>query len=143
MIELYQYIITPIAGVLLAQSMKRILARASNDKTRVKFAGMGGFPSAHTAGITSVTFLILLNEGLSGAVSGLALATSVVIIYDALNLRRSAGDLALIVLALQKETEKNRITRKRIARLKGHTPLEVAGGILVGFIVAITIKLLV
>ncbi|MCX6823651.1 MAG: divergent PAP2 family protein [candidate division SR1 bacterium] len=96
----------------------------------------GGFPSFHSGLASSVTMLVRLEYGFGSVLFAVAFAFSVLFAYDAMNLRYETGqhahyinDLRLELQAILQKKEKG-ILKERI----GHTPLEVAGGILFGSI---------
>lgn len=72
--------------------------------------------------------------GTDGAAFALAAVLSAVVMYDACNVRRSAGDTARLVNQLLEHVE--RLTAEDFADdlkiIMGHTPLQVAAGAILG-----------
>ena len=101
--------------------------------------GMGGMPSAHSAFVFSLMVMIGLREGTDSAVFALAFALAAVVIYDAMGVRAETGRQSEIINQMLREifTEGKRITEKELKELVGHTPLEVAGGILIGAVIVL------
>jgi acid phosphatase family membrane protein YuiD len=96
----------------------------------------GGMPSSHAATSVAVWTTILLIDGPDSAVFGLATLITLIIWYDAVKVRRSVGEQGEALQALIKR-DKLSIPLPRAA--KGHTPLEVAVGALLGVAVGIVV----
>jgi hypothetical protein len=70
---------------------------------------------------------------------GIAVAITMIVVHDAAGVRRQAGMHAERINLLFEELLKGHIWgEKELKEVIGHTPLEVVGGILLGFFVAIT-----
>lgn len=91
-------------------------------------------PSAHSATAVAVLTVIGLSDGVGSGLFGLALVFASVVVYDAMMVRRSSGEQGESLTALIKE-QKSKVRLPRVAR--GHTPLEVAVGALLGLAVGI------
>ena len=102
------------------------------------FFSSWGFPSFHTGISSSVTTLLLLHYGPDSYFFAVAVAFSLLIAYDAMNLRYEAGQHAHYInnitnsltntLINKNEGQKKISLKERI----WHTPLEVLGGIVFG-----------
>ena len=128
--EDYIFFIAPIAGGVLAQLIKIILD-LRKDGVQVKDAfASGGMPSAHTASIVALTTVIGRREGIESAIFGLAMALTVIIIYDAVGVRRATGENSE---AIRQLAEKMKLSsRTHVLMSRGHSPYEVLGGIALG-----------
>ena len=79
----------------LAQLAKVILEAVLLRKLDLRlFVSSGGMPSSHSALVVSATVAIGKHCGFSGPAFALAVVLSAVVMYDACNVRRSAGDTA-------------------------------------------------
>ena len=133
----YIFFIAPIAGWVLAQSIK-ILLDLRKDGVQLKDAvASGGMPSAHVAGIVALTTVIGRREGIESAIFGLAMAITVIIIYDAVGVRRATGENSEAILQLAKKMKLAGRTHVLVAR--GHTPMEVLGGVILGVAIGLTL----
>lgn len=98
------------------------------------FVSSGGMPSSHSALVVSATVAIGKHCGFSGPAFALAVVLSAVVMYDACNVRRSAGDTARLVNQILAHVEK--LTAEDFAddlrEVMGHTPLQVLMGALLG-----------
>ena len=119
----------------LAQLAKVILEMVLLRRFDVKrFVSSGGMPSSHSAMVVAATAAIGKLYGTGGAAFALAVVLSAVVMYDACNVRRSAGDTARLVNQLLEHVE--RLTAEDFADdlkiIMGHTPLQVAAGAILG-----------
>ncbi len=97
----------------------------------------GGMPSSHSALMTGTVFGIGLYNGFDNPLFALGIAITMIVTYDAAGVRRQAGIHAQRINVLFEELLRGHpISDKDLREVLGHTPLEVAGGILLGLIVA-------
>ena len=119
----------------LAQLIKVILDLVILRKWDVKrFVSSGGMPSSHSALVVASTNAIGKFYGIQSPDFALAVIVSAVVMYDACNVRRSAGDTAKLVNQILAHVEK--LTAEDFAddlrEVMGHTPLQVLMGALLG-----------
>ena len=99
-----------------------------------RFVSSGGMPSSHSALVMACTTAIGKLYGLQGPLFALSVIMSVIVMYDACNVRRSAGDTAKLVNQILAHVEK--LTAEDFAddlkEVMGHTPLQVLLGALLG-----------
>lgn len=97
----------------------------------------GGMPSSHSSLMTGTVFAIGLYHGFDNPLFALGVAITMVVVYDAAGVRRQAGIHAQRINVLFDELLHGHIfSEKDLREVLGHTPLEVAGGILLGLVVA-------
>jgi acid phosphatase family membrane protein YuiD len=98
---------------------------------------VGGMPSSHSALLTSATMAVGLYHGFDNPLFALGVAITMVVTYDAAGVRRQAGIHAQrINVVFQELLRGHPIDQKELREVLGHTPLEVAGGVLFGILVA-------
>lgn len=119
----------------LAQLIKVILELVLLRRFDVKrFVSSGGMPSSHSALVVAAATAIGRLYGFDGPAFALAAVLSAVVMYDACNVRRSAGDTARLVNQLLEHVEK--LTAEDFADdlkiIMGHTPFQVLVGALLG-----------
>ncbi|HLC96632.1 MAG TPA: divergent PAP2 family protein [Candidatus Nanoarchaeia archaeon] len=93
----------------------------------------GGMPSSHAALVSALLSIIYLTEGISTSF-GISLVLFIIVIRDACGVRRSVGDEGKKINSIIK------ISKLKLGRLHyaiGHTPSEVAVGIIIGVVCAI------
>ena len=117
-----------------AQILKPIVYWAVNRKWDWRwFLTAGGMPSAHSAAFSALTMATALIDGLGSAAFAIASVTSVVVLYDAAGVRRSAGQQAHVLNQILEELFSGRpIAEEHLRELIGHTPFEVIAGAMLG-----------
>lgn len=128
----YKYAVMPILAWFVAGTVKFIVNYIRFRKEAIGLIGNGGFPSTHTTVISSTVFFIGLSEGINVPIFSLGVAVLMVTIFDAMGIRRAVGKQAAMInqyIINQQDT-------KRLRERQGHTPIEVLGGLAVGFILA-------
>ena len=124
----------------LAQVIKVILELLVNRTFDVRrFVSSGGMPSSHSALVVACTTAAARTEGLASPLFGVCVVFSLVVMYDACNVRRSAGDTAKLVNQLLRHVEK--LTAEDFADdlkiIMGHTPLQVGAGAILGLAIGL------
>ncbi len=101
--------------------------------------GMGGMPSSHSAFVFSLMLAIGVQESLASPLFAVAFGLAAVVIYDAMGVRRETGKQSVVInqILTQMLVEGKPITEKQLKELVGHTPLEVAAGVIVGTLVTL------
>lgn len=130
----YIYLIAPISGWVVAQSIKFGLTLRKDGIKIADAVQSGGMPSSHTAFMFALTTVIGLNYGISDVLFGTVFALTGIIVYDALGVRRTTGQQTEAIKQIAK-LGKHRIGT--IDNAKGHTLPEVVVGALVGIAVGL------
>jgi uncharacterized protein len=103
----------------------------------------GGFPSSHSCLMTATTLSIGLFDGFATPLFGLAVAVSMIVIYDATGVRRQAGLHAQVINEIMEEIFAGRpIPQKQLREVLGHTPIEAVAGIILGILIAVVVWIL-
>jgi len=103
----------------------------------------GGMPSSHAAVVSSLVTSIAFAEGISSNLFIFSFWFALVVLRDALGVRRSAGLMAKALNDLGKQAaEKTGLNFRLVKEIQGHTPLEVIAGSLLGISIAICLSLL-
>ena len=101
------------------------------------FFTTGGMPSSHSSLMTATTLAIGLYHGFDHPAFAVGVAITMIVTYDAAGVRQQAGIHAKRINVLFEELlHGHPINQRDLREVIGHTPLEVAGGILLGLIVA-------
>ena len=129
------YILTGFAGWLVAQLLKVIIAAIKQGKANPREIYLsGGMPSSHSSTVVSMLVIVGAIDGVDSAIFGVTVMLAAIVMYDAVMVRRSSGEQGEALTALIKE-QKSNVRLPRVA--KGHTPIEVAVGGLVGLVVGL------
>jgi acid phosphatase family membrane protein YuiD len=134
------YIIAIAAAWIIAQGAKYVILvvkHRSFNHVRQLYSS-GKMPSAHTATVIAVTTLIGCREGFGSAIYGLAVLVSAIVMYDAVMVRRSSGEQGTAIQELIRE-QHSKVALPRAA--KGHTPMEVLVGALLGALIGFVVFL--
>lgn len=134
------YIIATIFGWVVAQGAKyliMVIRHRSFDHLRQLYLS-GNMPSAHSAAVVALVTVVGLKDGLGSGLFGLAALFAGIVMYDAMMVRRSSGEQGQAIQALIRE-RKSPIVLPRAA--KGHTPVEVVVGALVGWVIGLVVFL--
>ncbi|GAB4538799.1 MAG: divergent PAP2 family protein [Anaerolineales bacterium] len=98
----------------------------------------GGMPSSHSALLVAGTMSVGFYYGFNNPLFAIAVAISMIVVHDAAGVRRQAGMHAeRINLLFEELLQGHALKEKDLKEVIGHTPLEVVGGILLGFAVAV------
>ncbi len=98
----------------------------------------GGMPSSHSAIVSAMTTSIGIRAGLDSDLFVLSMCFSLVVIRDALGVRRANGLQAKALNEMGKELSKKEIIMyKPVKEVHGHQPIEVFVGVLFGISMAV------
>ncbi len=134
MIAVSPYLVAIAAGWVVAQGMKYVIVvaktRQASDLRQLYLSG--NMPSAHSATAIALLTVIGLKDSVESGLFGLAALFAAIVMYDSVMVRRSVGEQGLAIQALIRERN-SKVVVPRAA--KGHTPLEVFVGVVIGLIV--------
>lgn len=129
-------------GWMTAQVLKTILYAVINkelDLTRL--TGDGGMPSAHSATVTAVAAMTGLTCGFDTPLFAVACFTAIIVMHDAMGVRLETGKQAKMLnemVALFEALGQPKLSmEKKLKEFVGHTPIQVAAGMLLGVTVAV------
>lgn len=129
-----------LLAYIIAQGIKVIIdiRRKGYFKWNDLFDGWG-MPSAHTAVVVAVAFVIGWIDGVDSHLFSLSLVIAAIVIYDALNIRYHAGEQARILNKITAKLSKHHddIETTQFKHPLGHTIPEVLGGTLVGIVTSL------
>lgn len=128
----FSYALTPFLAWLVAGVSKFAINSFKAKKLAFGLIGYGGFPSNHSAIVSSMAALIALKDGMGTPAFGVAVTLAFVVMLDANSLRQQVGKHATVINKLAADTADHQALRERI----GHTRWEIAAGIAVGIAVA-------
>ena len=122
------YLVTPVLTWMMVGPIKFLITSARQRRWAFNLVGNGGFPSNHSAVVTSMATLIALREGMGHPAFGVAVTLAFIVMIDANSLRQHVGRHAVTLNRLHDGKEDYVILRERM----GHTLVEIAGGIVTG-----------
>jgi hypothetical protein len=129
-------LVSVVLALTVAQGMKMLLItiRHRQHLHLEDIVVTGGMPSAHSATVTALCLSILWTEGWRNPIFVLSVVLAVVVIRDALGVRRTAGEEGKTINSIIRLTH---VRTPPVHYSLGHTPTEVAVGIAIGALVAL------
>ncbi|XP_041028027.1 uncharacterized protein LOC121267988 isoform X2 [Juglans microcarpa x Juglans regia] len=123
---------------LIAQSMKMFLNFFIERKWDLRLLlASGGMPSSHSALCTAMTTSVALCHGVADSLFPVCLGFSLIVMYDAIGVRRHAGMQAEVLnMIVQDMFQGHPISKRKLKELLGHNPSQVLAGALLGIVVA-------
>ena len=137
-----QYLILPIVAALIAQTAKFFI-KSNHEKLSAKIlTSYSGMPSGHAALVTALVTIIGLKNGIWSPLFAISLVFAIIVIRDAVGIRRYLGEhgriLNILVKDLKEEPDKplDQAYPHLLEKI-GHTPAQAAVGVLIGFLVSL------
>jgi len=152
--DLYDFLLSPVFlsaffSWFIAQLLKAVIEAIKQRNTNSRYFALtlfwktGGMPSSHSSLVTALATAIGFRYGVASPLFTLSLFYGMLIIRDALGVRRSAGVQAQALNKLGTELRyRMGIDFHSIREISGHTPSEVSIGIVLGFFIATAFSLL-
>jgi acid phosphatase family membrane protein YuiD len=122
------YLVTPLLTWTVVGPIKFLINSARQRRWAFNLVGNGGFPSNHSAVVTSMATLIGLREGIGHPAFGVAVTLAFVVMIDANSLRQHVGRQAAAINRIAGSDSGHTRLRERM----GHTLVEIGGGICTG-----------
>ena len=147
----HNYVLTAsVAAWLLAQMLKVVIEFLYSKKLNLeRLVGAGGMPSSHSAGVCALTISLSRSEGVKSPVFALAFVLACIVMYDAMSVRREAGEHAKIINKMVRDLDEDSDDDMKdsekadedteLKEILGHTPLEVLAGACLGILVALIV----
>lgn len=113
--------------------------------------GSGGMPSSHSSTVCAAATVVCRLYEPDSAIFGVMVIMSVIVMYDAMNVRYHAGVQAKELNIIRKELKNNKVLNEdfnnkisgnELKELLGHTPLEVLCGAVLGIAIGIIVPVL-
>lgn len=133
------YLITPVLTWLVVGPIKFLITSVRQRRLAFDLVGNGGFPSNHSAVVSSMATLIALREGLGHPAFGVAVTLAFVVMVDAQSLRQHVGRQAAAINRLSAGAG---AAAKPLRERMGHTLVEIGGGIVTGILAGCAINYL-
>lgn len=141
------WIVSAIAAWFAAQIVKIFtgIFRLREFSIRGMLFGTGGMPSSHTAAVCALCTAFAVKDGFGSRGFAVSALLCVVVITDAVGVRRETGKQSQALNSLLGHAENGKDGTQfpeRFRELIGHTPLQVACGAVLGVAVALLIGLI-
>jgi len=137
---MYQILITSLIAGGVAQLSKLMIK-----SNKIKFSwravsSYAGMPSSHAAFVVSLAAIVGLTQGFSSPVFAICFIFGLLIIRDALGVRRYLGQHGEIINILVKDLKEDRMLDEAYPRLIekiGHTPAQILAGSAIGLLISL------
>jgi len=136
--------LSTVSSLCLAQILKMLIYLLTHKNKKPSEAiervmwRTGGMPSSHSAMVCSLTTSTGISEGISSNLFVFCLVFTMVVLRDAVGVRRAAGLQAKALNTLGKQfARKTGLEFRAVKEVQGHTPLEVIVGSLLGILIAV------
>lgn len=137
-------LVTAVISSLLAQFTKVILNLIILGKfIPERLWGAGGMPSAHSATVCALLVATGRYCGTCSTEFALALVLAIIVMYDAMGVRRETGEQAKILNRMLSEWMDREsdampfLGDKKLKEMVGHTPIQVLTGAIFGIAVGL------
>ena len=141
--------LSSISSLFVAQLLKAVIyvlgtrRRRTRELVEILAWRTGGMPSSHAALVCALSTSIAFTEGVTSNLFVFSVWFALVVLRDAMGVRRSAGLQARALNHLGKQAaEKLGIEFHAVKEIQGHTPIEVVVGALLGIFIAAAFSLL-
>jgi len=138
-----------VSSWIISQFIKTLITLLTNEVRSAKeliellFWKTGGMPSSHSALVSSVSTAIGFKCGAGSDLFIFSCCFALVVIRDAVGVRRSSGQQARALNELgTKVATRFRYQFKPVKEIQGHRPMEVLAGILLGFFIGVAFSVL-
>jgi acid phosphatase family membrane protein YuiD len=136
-------VLSAVTSWFLAQVVKAaiMLLKANRKNGKEVFLTIawrtGGMPSSHAALVSAMTTSVAFREGMQSNLFVVTFFISLIIMRDAMGVRRSSGIQGKSLNSLGRNLEERLgLEYHPIKEVQGHTPLEVVIGALLGIFIA-------
>jgi len=136
----YHILIIPLLAGFLAQVAKLFIRSNGQKFSARNLVAYSGMPSGHSATIISLVTIVGLEEGLNSSLFAVCVVLAVIVIRDALGIRRYLGQHGHTLNVLVRDLKDDKVLQEKYPHLLeriGHTPAQVMVGSLIGFFVSI------
>lgn len=138
---MYKILLLPlIAGIIVVQLIKFFINIKKKKFSLKVFWAYSGMPSGHSAIVVSLVTITGLELGLNSPIFAFSIIFAIIIIRDALGIRRYLGQHGKTLNVLVKDLAEDKMLDESYPKLLeriGHTPTQVIIGSLIGFVVSI------
>lgn len=130
-----------VTGWFVAQILKTIIYMWFNRKfVAERLIGSGGMPSSHSSTVCALVTAAGFEYGGASFQFALAAIFAIIVMYDAMGVRREAGIQAKVINEMIEtftNMGKQMTVEDKLKEFIGHTPLQVLMGALLGVLIAV------
>lgn len=141
-----QVLVSAVMGWVVAQFLKTLIDFALNKNFNAeRLVGSGGMPSSHSATVCGMTTAAMLKYGVGSFEFAVSFVVSMVVMYDAIGVRRETGKQAKLLNSILNENPLKlklnaEVLQEKLKEYVGHTPLQVLAGAILGIGLALALN---
>ncbi len=136
-----QVLMSAVSGWMVAQILKTIIDLALNRNFNPeRLVGSGGMPSSHSSTVCALATAAIYRYGVGSFEFAISFVLSMVVMYDAMGVRRETGKQAKLLNSILLENPlklNGEFLQETLKEYVGHTPLQVAAGAILGILLAL------
>lgn len=134
--------LTAAVGWLVAQILKTAIHMfLTREFVAERLVGSGGMPSSHSATVCSLATACCFQYGADSFEFAISLILAIIVMYDAMGVRRETGLQAKVLNDMIKTFEdmgRSEISaHDKLKEFVGHTPLQVLAGAILGILISV------
>lgn len=135
-------LIAGLIAMLLAQLLKPFVHYwMFHEWDPVQMLSSGGMPSSHSAFVCAMSLVTGMRSGFDSEVFAVAAVFSIIVLYDAANVRWQSGLHAQRINQILRELFNGQpLSEDTLKEVIGHTPRQVYAGMLFGLIVGLIVE---
>lgn len=134
-------LVCAVCGWAVAQILKTLIHLLFTKKfVAERLVGSGGMPSSHSATVTSLATATCYIYGANSFEFAIALIFAIVVMYDAMGVRRETGIQAKVlneILDTFADMGSDMSPQDKLKEFVGHTPLQVLAGAILGILISV------
>lgn len=141
-------LVTALLGSISAQLIKVILNLIIIGRfIPERVWGAGGMPSSHSATVCAMLVATGRYCGLNSSLFAVAVVVSIIVMYDAMGVRRETGEQAKVLNQMLNEWMDEGaqnfpwLADKRLKEMVGHTPIQVLAGAVLGIVIGFVVPM--
>jgi acid phosphatase family membrane protein YuiD len=140
-LNVHIFVAAPIIAWAISQVIKTFFYLVSEKQVNVaRLFDTGGMPSSHCAAVMALVTVLAYKTGMTNPLFAVALIFGAIVVYDATNLRRAAGDQAQLLNRVIPDLLSGKFVKqfdyKALREMLGHSWQEALVGCGVGFLIA-------
>lgn len=133
-------LISSVLAWLLAQVLKTIINFLSTKEFNPeRLFGSGGMPSSHSSTVCALVTAVAFRYGFDTYEFAMAAVFAIIVMYDAMNVRREAGEHAKWINLITTTLQPDIPIERKFKEYLGHTPLQVLMGAFLGVVTALVV----
>jgi acid phosphatase family membrane protein YuiD len=136
---MYHVLLLPIISGIIAQAIKFFIKSNEQKLDFRHLLSYSGMPSGHGAMVISLAAIIGLEEGITSPLFAISAIIAIIVIRDAMGIRRYLGQHGKILNILVKDLKEDEVLDEHYPHLLeriGHTPAQILVGGIIGFLVS-------